>query len=100
MSDDNFDALLNAPLASVEDRGFSANVTKRIRAAQNRRRLFELGGLLAASAVVLAIMPLGSFTGTIESVSQNLGNSTAFAAGVAGLILSMSFAGLMFDRED
>jgi hypothetical protein len=89
---DELDRLITAPLPAVEDAGFSAHVTTRILAARARRGWLELAGILVTAGILLAFLPLGSLTGTIEYLSFGLGNSLPFAMAALAIVLSVSFA--------
>jgi len=101
MIDDRLDALLSAPLAAVEDRGFSARVVADVFAARERRMGLELLALLAAAGVLLAFLPLTAIVDmvndAIDYVTGNLGNSLPVAMAALAIVLSFSFARIVAD---
>ena len=88
----DLDDLLSAPLAPVEDSGFSARVALRTRIQAERRNLLEGLVLLVGAGIFLAFAPLSTIGGAIEKVTFDLGNSLPVAIAFAALVLTASFA--------
>jgi hypothetical protein len=100
----DLDTLLSAPLAPVDDAGFSARVIQRIEqqqaAARERREIMEWAGLLIATAIFFAVAPLVSLTRGIETLTFSLSNSFPIAIALAALVLTATFARNVVDRAD
>jgi|GEM_PF-6277107 len=91
-NDDRLDALLATPLPAVEDGGFSGRVAARGTIVRERRRSFEIFGLLAALGVLLALLPLTTFAAAIENVTIDLGSSMPVAMAVLAIVLTSAYA--------
>jgi hypothetical protein len=95
--DGRLDGLLRAPLGPIEDAGFSTHVAARISVARERQNWLEGAGLVAASALVLAFLPLGPFSNWIGNLSDGVANSVPLAAATLALVLTVSWARLLAD---
>ncbi len=100
----DLDTLLSAPLAPVDDAGFSAHVMHRVMQQQavtrQHRQIIEWTGLLVAAAIFLAIVPFASLTRAIETLTVNLSSSSPVAFALAALVLTTTFARNVVDRAD
>jgi hypothetical protein len=100
----DLDTLLCAPLASVDDAGFSARIASQIAqryaVTRRRREILEWIGLPLASVIFIALVPLASVMHTIETLTLNVGNSLPVAIALAALILTAAFTQSVVDRPD
>ncbi len=83
----NIDEMLSQPLPTVADNGFSARVTKKIRAAEYRR--LALGALLAtlATAVFCLLVPIDFVMVELNVALVQVGTSGAVGLAAAVLVL-------------
>jgi hypothetical protein len=89
-AEDELDALLNKPLASVADDGFSRAVMTKILAQERSVAWFEWGTAAALLALVLLFAPWGRLTAPLENVAFDLGLSVPFAIACAALALTQA----------
>jgi len=90
VNDRDLDALLSAPLAPVEDLGFSARLAQGI--VRRQRAWDVLLAVLAAgfAGIFFQVMPLGQAGGAIDTLSQHLASSVPLAVAIAMVVLSNS----------
>ena len=88
------DDLLNQPLASVADNGFSVAVMARVR-AKERRNMFAVAAAAAVFAVLaVLILPMQSIGLDVNIAVGQIAGSAAVSIAAAALILT-----LLIDRE-
>jgi hypothetical protein len=87
-AEDELDTLLNMPLASVADDGFSRAVMTKISAQERAVAWFEWGAAAALFALVLLFAPWDRLTAPFETIAFDLGLSVPFAAACAAIALS------------
>ncbi|HEY3776556.1 MAG TPA: hypothetical protein VGL35_00715 [Rhizomicrobium sp.] len=84
------DRLLAAPLASVEDRGFSASVMARIAGAEEQQTWLETAALTTAAGLFLAFLSASGFSEWIGRLGYSLASSLPLA--IAALALALTFS--------
>ena len=88
------DDLLNQPLASVADNGFSGRVMGRVR-ARERRNLFAVAAAAAVCAVLaLLFLPLHSIGTDVNLALVQIARSAAVSIAAGAVILT-----LLLERE-
>ena len=100
MTGNDFDKLLSAPLAPVEDSGFSVRIARQVLAARERRETIEWLGLLVAACIFLAVVPLTGLMRVIVYIGISIGNSFPLAMAVMAIVLTLTYARLVADRSN
>jgi hypothetical protein len=91
MTDDDLDQLLAAPLGGVADSGFSARTVMRIEKREWWREHIALFAPVVAAAAIAPFLPLRALTEAALRISPVLADSSAVAAAVAAIVLTLSF---------
>ena len=84
------DDLLSQSLPAVEDGGFSMRVVRRIEAEQMRERMATIVVVAVCAAVVLLFLPVPAINLAIRYLISQLAGSTAVAAAVAAVVLTLA----------
>ena len=87
-TENELDALLKKPLASVADDGFSRAVVAKITAQERAVIWFEWGTAAVLVVLVLFFIPWGRLIAPFENVALDLGLSFPFAIACAAIALS------------
>lgn len=88
------DDLLNQPLVSVADDGFSARVMRRVRAGERRNLFAVAAGAVLCTVLALLFVPMQSIGADMNLALVQVAGSTAVSVAVAAVILT-----LLFERE-
>lgn len=95
MRDDELDALLSAPPASIADDGFAERVVNRIARPQIE---LAMGALLAAvAAIVLLVLPVDRIAAPVVDLALAMAWSFPLAVCCAALLLTHMAARLLAD---
>lgn len=84
----DLDTLLAAPLAPINDNGFSRAVVTKIAMRERVWMGAEIAAALTVFAAVVAFTPTAAIVGPVEKVAIDLGNSLPFAIACAALALT------------
>lgn len=84
------DDLLSQSLPAVEDAGFSTRVLRRIEAESMRERLATIVVVAVCAAAVLLVLPVPAINHAIDYVISQLAGSTAVAAAIAAIVLTLA----------
>ncbi len=85
---ERIDDLLNQPLASVADDGFSARVMDQVRALQSRRLIVTIASVAACIVLALLILPLQTIGAELNAVVFTVAGNAAVSFAVAMLVLT------------
>ena len=96
-TESELDALLAAPLAPVDDNGFSHAIAAKIAARENGVAWFEIGAAVAALAFIAFFIPVVRLTAPFESVAINLAVSLPFVTACAAIALTHATLRLLPD---
>jgi protein-S-isoprenylcysteine O-methyltransferase Ste14 len=88
------DDLLNEPLASVADNGFSARVMARVRAKERRNILAVAAAAAVCAVLALLFLPVHAIGVEMNSALIQIARSAAASVAVAASILT-----LLVERE-
>ena len=86
MNDNQLDDLLNTPLATVADDGFSAHVIAQVRRERLKEQIPFFGALSICGAAVLLFVPLLQIVAAIARILTG----TAVPLAVAALVLTFT----------
>jgi uncharacterized RDD family membrane protein YckC len=91
----DLDNLLSAPLAPVDDAGFSTRVMHQVAqeqtVAHKRREIVEWSVLVAAACLFLLAVPLPVLNGVIEYITLNLSSSLPIGVAVGVIVLTTTY---------
>ena len=88
------DDLLNQPLASVADDGFSTRVMRRVRAGERRNLFAVAAAAVLCTVLALLFVPVQSIGADLNLALVQIAQSAAVSIAVAAVILT-----LLFERE-
>jgi hypothetical protein len=89
MNDERLDDLLRAPLAPIDDAGFSAAVMARVEHASPSLAWLEIAVLAASAFLALFFLPVRAMTDVALRLSAELANSTAAAMACLAIVISV-----------
>jgi hypothetical protein len=84
------DDLLNQPLNSVADDGFSDRVMGRVRAAERLRLCFTAACIAAGAVLAFLLLPLQVIAGDLNLAASQIVNSAAVSLAAGAIILTLS----------
>jgi hypothetical protein len=93
MNDQRLDDLLRAPLAPIDDAGFSAAVMMQVESAPHSLAWLEIAVLSVSALLVLFFLPVRAVTGVALQLSAALANSTAAAMACLAIVVSVYLLG-------
>lgn len=85
----NLDDLLNQPLTSVADDGFSGRVMGRVRALRRRRLFVTWASVAACIVLALLVLPLQTIGTELGLVIPKIAGSVAVNFAAAVIVLSL-----------
>lgn len=88
MNDERLDDLLRAPLAPIDDAGFSAAVMARL-APESILAWLEVAVLAFSALLTFFFLPVRALTDQAVQLSAQFANSTAAAMGCLAIVLSV-----------
>jgi len=91
MTDENLDDLLRAPLAPIDDAGFSMAIMSRVEHAFPSLAWLEITVLAVSALLVLFFLPVRAMTDAALQLSTELANSTATAMACLAIVSSVYF---------
>jgi hypothetical protein len=89
MNDERFDDLLCAPLAPIDDAGFSSAVLARMEPSSFPLTWLEMAVLSASALLALFYLPAQALTDAAVLLSSQVANSAAAAMACLAIVLSV-----------